>query len=286
MQTPFVFLTLAIVFLWQSERKSAGVIKYAWAVAFVAAVALALYGGQLDVVALIPILLFAVVCYYFNKLTGTLKWMSGVAIVLFCLAFGMHVFPGFHNPIIVEHVLLSQDSIPYTLRFNFDKALVGLFIIFWLHPLVPDVREFFVMLKKMLPVALISLFVVMMFSFLLGYVRFDTKLPDFLGYWLWANLFFTCVAEEALFRGFLQKQLSLLLNKLKYGAMIALFVCAILFGLAHAGGGAKYVLLATVAGLGYGMVYYRTQRIESSILLHFVLNSIHILFFSYPALMP
>ncbi len=66
--------------------------------------------------------------------------------------------------------------------------------------------------------------------------------------------------------------------------MFALLICAILFGLAHAGGGVWYVLLATVAGLGYGLVYHRTQRIELSILLHFALNSIHILFFSYPAL--
>ncbi len=98
----------------------------------------------------------------------------------------------------------------------------------------------------------------------------------------WANLFFTCIAEEALFRGFLQRQLAMSLAKFRFGTWIALAVVAVLFGIAHAGGGITYVLLATVAGLGYGWAYHRTQRIEASILLHFTLNSIHILLFRAP----
>ena len=35
---------------------------------------------------------------------------------------------------------------------------------------------------------------------------------------------------------------------------------------------------------GYGAVYLRTGRIEASILVHFMLNVVHIFFFSYPAL--
>ena len=111
MHPPFIFLTLAIVLLWRSDRKNVGAIKHAWAVAFIVAVLLALYGGQLDVIALISILLFAAVCCYFGHLTGMMKLMSGLVIILFCLAFGMHVFPGFNNPVIVDHVQLSKDSI-------------------------------------------------------------------------------------------------------------------------------------------------------------------------------
>ena len=37
-------------------------------------------------------------------------------------------------------------------------------------------------------------------------------------------------------------------------------------------------------GLGYGWVYLRTERIEASILTHFLLNCIHFVFFTYPAL--
>jgi membrane protease YdiL (CAAX protease family) len=57
----------------------------------------------------------------------------------------------------------------------------------------------------------------------------------------------------------------------------------VLFGLAHIAGGWRYVALATVAGAGYGTVFYRSRRIEASILAHFTLNAVHFLLFTYPA---
>ncbi|BBB58300.1 hypothetical protein UNDKW_0027 [Undibacterium sp. KW1] len=65
------------------------------------------------------------------------------------------------------------------------------------------------------------------------------------------NLFLTCVAEEAFFRGLMQEAIYRLGNKPAYG-YLAIAVSAILFGgLAHLGGGTQYAALATVAGLGY-----------------------------------
>lgn len=58
----------------------------------------------------------------------------------------------------------------------------------------------------------------------------------------------------------------------------------VLFGLAHVGGGYTYAMLATVAGIGYGYAYYRSGRIETAILTHFLLNAVHAVFFTYPAL--
>ncbi len=42
--------------------------------------------------------------------------------------------------------------------------------------------------------------------------------------------------------------------------------------------------LATIAGLFYGYAYWKTNRLEASILVHFGLNLIHFVAFSYPAL--
>jgi membrane protease YdiL (CAAX protease family) len=57
-----------------------------------------------------------------------------------------------------------------------------------------------------------------------------------------------------------------------------------LFGLAHWGGGARYAMLASVAGLGYALVYARVRRVEASILVHFAVNAVHFVGFTYPAL--
>jgi CAAX protease family protein len=102
--------------------------------------------------------------------------------------------------------------------------------------------------------------------------------------WAWANLFFTCVAEEALFRGFLQRHFHGSLKGIRYGGILALVAASVLFGVAHYAGGVSYIVLATVAGLGYGWIYQRTNSIEASILTHFTLNAAHFVFFTYPAL--
>ena len=57
-----------------------------------------------------------------------------------------------------------------------------------------------------------------------------------------------------------------------------------LFGLAHAGGGATWLAVATIAGLGYAAIYARTRRIEGAILVHFAVNAAHFIGFTYPRL--
>ena len=121
----------------------------------------------------------------------------------------------------------------------------------------------------------------MLLAVFLGFVRFDPKLPNSLPLWIITNLLFDCVAEEALFRGFIQRNLSIRMRKIVYGDYLAIICTSILFGLIHYPGGIKYMLLATVAGIGYGWIFDRTKRIESSIVAHFSLNLVHFIFFTY-----
>jgi membrane protease YdiL (CAAX protease family) len=72
----------------------------------------------------------------------------------------------------------------------------------------------------------------------------------------------TGVPEEFLFRGLLQ---NLLTRRLGRGA--GLGVASVIFGLAHLPDW-RYALLATIAGLAYGWVYQRTQRITASAITH------------------
>ena len=62
-----------------------------------------------------------------------------------------------------------------------------------------------------------------------------------------------------------------------------LVMAAVVFGLAHYAGGVWSIVLATIAGVGYGWIFWRTNRIEASILTHFLVNTTHILCFTYPA---
>ena len=116
-----------------------------------------------------------------------------------------------------------------------------------------------------------------------GYTAWDPKWPAILGVWVPSNLLLTCVSEETVFRGILQRHLGRSLRgRVPAPAVVALLACAAAFGVVHIAGGTTYVLLATLAGIGYGAAYYVTGRVEASILAHFLLNLTHLFLFTYP----
>jgi len=75
------------------------------------------------------------------------------------------------------------------------------------------------------------------------------------------------VPEEFLFRGLLQNLLTRWL-----GARFGLVIASIIFGLAHLPD-ARYVLLAAIAGVAYGLVYARTQRVTASAITHALVDA-------------
>lgn len=67
--------------------------------------------------------------------------------------------------------------------------------------------------------------------------------------------------------------------------MGAVMTTSFVFGLTHYKGGETFIFLSSLAGIAYGYAYLKSQRLEGSILIHFLVNLIHIIFFSYPSLM-
>jgi membrane protease YdiL (CAAX protease family) len=221
-----------------------------------------------------------------SKLTGPVRFFSFGIFLLLALAMASHLLPGFNNLPIFQDVQFSPDSIPFTMYLNFDQTVVGLFVfLFFLKSRQPPnfgKERFLITAKAMGLLSLLILTAV----FAIGYVRTDPKFPHLGWIWVLNNLFFVCLAEEALFRGFIQKNLSEMFPKTKTYFWIPIVLAALLFGLAHYKGGAALIALATVSGLFFGYAYQKTDRIESPILVHFGLNLVHFVFFSYPALIP
>ncbi|MDB6169922.1 MAG: protease [Verrucomicrobia bacterium] len=249
-----------------------------------------LLAGLLDRVVLVAGLIWvaalAVAAWVFSR-PGSDRWQrvaSALAMLLLAEGLMTHLLPGFENPRVISGQRFSAHALPFTLYLNFDKTLAGIVLLGCCHPGVARAREWRALLVAAAPWAGATILVVMMVSLAMGYVRFDPKLPPQTPLWMWANLCFTCVAEEALFRGFIQGRLQRAWEDFSGGRWLALAVAAVLFGIAHANGGPAYVLLATIAGLGYGLVYQRTGRVEASILTHYGLNTFHFLLLTYPAL--
>jgi membrane protease YdiL (CAAX protease family) len=141
-------------------------------------------------------------------------------------------------------------------------------------------------LARVAPVFFIIIAVVMVLTLALGYVKFDPKWTPLFFAWALSNLFFTCLSEEAFFRGFVLRELARMGSDRKLASIVALIVSSLLFGLVHLGGGWKYALAAAFAGAGYGIAYQRSARLEGSMAVHFGLNATHFLLFTYPALAP
>jgi len=272
----FSLLGLSVVALWFRP--------WCWAVVFCAFVAVSLWLDLLTPVALVPIVTLSALYFAYAHCVSW-NWVRISLFILLSLlsvALGMHAFPGFSYWELSDSVRLSDTSASYAMRYYLDKPLIGVMVLglaySGLSRTWSDWRE---MIRRLWWPLLATLAIVYPTSIFLGYTQWDPKYSSV--FWPWAvkNLLFVCVAEEAFFRGFLQKQLAELIPH-RQAKLIALIVAAALFGIAHIAGGLNYVLLATVAGLGYGYVYLISERVEASILTHFLLNTGHFLFLTYP----
>ncbi|MBF9000340.1 CPBP family intramembrane glutamic endopeptidase [Vibrio nitrifigilis] len=199
---------------------------------------------------------------------------SALVVIACCLALFIHKVPGFDNLLVLNQVITGPQSQPFTMYLNLDKPL-ALFILLLAYPKLlgnggtPN--------HKAIALTAIALFCLLPIAVLIGALKFEWSLPAW--WWLFAfnNLLFTCVAEEALFRGYLQQKLA---NKL--GVVAGIGIASILFGLAHFAGGPLLVIFAALTGLGYGLIFYWSQRLWVAVLAHFAFNCIHLLCFTYP----
>jgi membrane protease YdiL (CAAX protease family) len=282
---PFLLLLAAVFGLWIGPR--------VWVPALVLAVVAgylsdALYGGA---AAWVLILAGLALLFRSRRMKPELRFsalqrvLAGLGFLVFALVMGLLLLPGFNRTVLVEALVLSPGAAPYGIGLGFPKVVAGIFVLGIInHACVGSWRELGVVLKRTAPVFAITLIAVMACALLLGYVRADPKWTTLFLVWAPVNLFFTCLAEEAFFRGFVQHEIAQSIQRKHLAAIVAIGVSALLFGLSHFAGGWKYVLAGTIAGVGYGWAYHRTQRIEAAMAVHFGVNAVHFLFFTYPGL--
>jgi membrane protease YdiL (CAAX protease family) len=280
----FIFLALAVCAVWSKPLPAGKRIAVPlWLLLFLMAMAWGLVAGVLRPAAIAGLLVFAAAAWATACAPQRLvRVLAGIATGVLALALAMHKLPGFNNPVVIAAQVLSPGAAPFTQYANFDKGAVGLVLLALLCSRMRAWSEPGGVLKKTWPVLIVTVAAVMAFATATGFVRPDVKLPAVTAMFLAVNLFFTVVAEEAFFRGFLQARLASSLARFRYGPWIAVLVSALLFGAAHLAGGPLYGILAFIAGLGYAYAYHVTQRIEAAILVHITVNAVHFIGFTYP----
>jgi len=245
--------------------------------------ALALVYGQLSWLAAISVGLLLIAGFAVRQQTVPVGRYLGHGLFIFlALALAMHWLPGFYNGRGINPHRLTDDAVPFSMYLNQDKPLIG----FWLLLVCPWIvgrRSLRLSIYATAMALILSVVLALGGALLLGMISWAPKWPDQAWLWVANNLLLVTLVEEALFRGYIQGGLSRHFKHLPYGENLALLLASLVFGLAHMGAGWQWVLLASLAGVGYGLAY-RFGGLGAAIATHFGLNLLHFGLFTYPML--
>lgn len=253
--------------------------QLAW-FSFAAALVMALLLQRLAPASFVALLFVFMLVFWLNK--GKQRWQQVVRhslVIVLSLLLSLHLLPGFENWLQFDQIQLSEQSRPFSLYLNLDKPIAFFLLLLLLPDLTGRYQLNFSASVQLLSISLLAIVVLSLLAVALGFVALEWKLPDW--WWLFAlnNLLFTSVVEEAFFRGYLQR-----LCGEKTGPVVAILLVALLFGLAHLAGGVWYAMLAGLAGIFYGYLYWRSGSLAVAVAGHFAVNLVHFLALTYPAL--
>ncbi|HEX6636981.1 MAG TPA: type II CAAX endopeptidase family protein [Steroidobacteraceae bacterium] len=278
---PFALLLAAVVGLW--------IHRAFWITALVAAMVAGYCTGALRDLAALWVAIAAALCLWYSRsraraaIAGGLsqRLVSGALLFIHGICMAVPLLPGFVRVELVPAQVLSEGAAPYALSVGFPKVTLGILLLGLVNPSLLSRRGLAHVLVRTVPVFATTLACVVACALSLGYTRFAPHWHVLFLAWAPINLLFSCLSEEAFFRGFVQQEMARDEADMTRN-LVALGSAALLFGLAHYAGGPAYVFTGVVAGLGYGWAFLRTRRIEAAVAVHFGVNAAHFLLFVYP----
>lgn len=242
---------------------------------------IALVYGQLSipVVVTLGLLVMAGICV--SHFRHRAVRMFGHALFI-ALAVGLasHWLPGFFSARVITAVRFTPEAAPFSMYLNLDKPLIGLWIVLacpWVFSAIA-LRRTLITGSLTLP---LTTGVCLLTALGMGLIGWVPKWPAQGGIWVLNNLLLVTLTEELLFRGYIQGGLARLLYRVPYQQTLALLIASALFGLAHFGAGWQWMVLAGMAGIGYGIAY-RFGGLPATVITHFGLNLAHLGLFTYP----
>src|SRR5450830_172905 len=174
-------LGLAILSVWFPDvRLSSSLRLPAWGALLLAAIVSGLASGILAPLALLSIAVFIALALAAQRIgrKPEAKWLGRLLLlltILAALALAMHLLPGFHNPRIIDKLVLSPGGAPFSQYLNFDKGLVGLVLLALFCARTQSWPEFVSAMQRAVPVMVVTLVVVVGAALAIGFVKPDFK---------------------------------------------------------------------------------------------------------------
>lgn len=283
-----VLLGLSIACVWlPSLRLRGGFVLSLWVPLFILAAVAAFASGMADARGMLAFGVLAGTSHLSqNASNPRLRRCAAVAAIAIAFLLAIGLVPGFRPWVGAQDIRLAPDASRMDLSLRFEPGVAGLFLLAVFSRRVASLGELRAILGRTLAMAAITTALVMALGVASGYVAWDPKLPWFSWVFIAKTLLLTAVMEEAFFRGVIQEGLGRpgWIAADARRRWIPVVVSTLLFGLAHARAGMLFVGLATLAGLGYSLAYALTRRVEAPIAVHFSVNTVHFVFFTYPHL--
>lgn len=260
----FIFLSASLLIPWISRTPNL------WIALICLSLLAGLVAGNLTLIGLsfIIILLLFWLIYYQRPAIGLF-----IAIVFLSISFKLKLIPGFY-----PYFFTSKFAI------GLENPLIGIFPLVLLVPLAERIQDWKSVMKGLV-FGIAGIFLLAFLAIVSGAIHWNFSLPAYFGIRIYSNLIFTCIPEEAFYRGFVQNTLCGYFKTIKFGKLMSLLITSALFSIAHIfwAPDIGILIFTFLASLLYGSVYLYSKKIESAILCHFLLNLIHMTFFSYHA---
>ena len=127
----FGFTIASVISLWLP------VYRYTWIISYFFALCFGLLSDHFKIIGLLPIAVLAVAAFKTGQ-DGKKVSIYDLLILLIGAGMILHVFKGFNNWIMIEKYSISDDSLPFTMNFEFDKATLGIFLLAFVISLNKD----------------------------------------------------------------------------------------------------------------------------------------------------
>ncbi len=275
--SPFLLLLASVMFSLTSSQKKAS------SVFLVLSLLLAFFSQQMKwpgaiLFVILPLTLFLWINHYFAEALRKLGFLVFLILSVLLLTHYMEAVPSLK---IFDQLLFAEGSAPFDLYLNYDKVYLAVVLFLMLPRLERQVK-----LRNSVPIIVkyyvLAAILLLPLALILGIVKWEAHSNPYILIWAINNFFFVAFAEEVIFRRYVQTGLLHYFRSTQYGDFLAIFGAALLFGLAHWTGGFTNVMLASLAGVFYGFCFYQTSNVRSALVLHFMVNLTHALFFTYP----
>ena len=259
-------MILALLSLWVKKN------PWIWGSMGALSLLLAFSSELLTSAALIPLSLLTVIFWGLQwNVKGLGRYLLVMAGFLIAAALFYHILLGFPAPI----EFMGTEII-------YGKLLAGLLLLAWPVSILSSSRERAQFLKSSLPLALLGALLLLIVVLYLQIASWHPKLSlSFLG-WFILYLVCTIVPEEALLRGFLQKEIFSLIGGGFKAHVGSIFISGSLLSLFHLSwiNDLSTFPLILLAGFIYSSLYQITKNVETSILCRLIVSSFYFLFFS------